>query len=51
MHVRSQFNDKTRPGIMLISNIKENGRDLGELGNGDLAWHSDVLFRRPVFAT
>ena len=46
VHVRSQFNDKTRPGIMLISNIKENGRDLGELGNGDLAWHSDQSYFR-----
>ena len=52
VHVRSQFNDKTRPGIMLISNIKENGRDLGELGNGDLAWHSDQSYSaEPVFAT
>ena len=52
VHVRSQFNDKTRPGIMLISSIKENGRDLGELGNGDLAWHSDQSYSaEPVFAT
>ena len=52
VHVRSQFNDKTRPGIMLVSNIKENGRDLGELGNGDLAWHSDQSYSaEPVFAT
>ena len=52
VHVRSQFNDKSQPGIMLISNIKENGRDLGELGNGDLAWHSDQSYSaEPVFAT
>ncbi|MEC8700266.1 MAG: TauD/TfdA family dioxygenase [Pseudomonadota bacterium] len=52
VHVRSQFNDKTRPDIMLISNIKENDRDLGELGNGDLAWHSDQSYSaEPVFAT
>lgn len=50
--VRSQFNDKTRPGIMLISNIKENCRDLGALGSGDLAWHSDQSYSAdPVFAT
>ena len=37
---------------MLISNIKENGRDLGKLGNGDLAWHSDQSYSaEPVFAT
>ena len=37
---------------MLISNIKENDRDLGELGNGDLAWHSDQSYSaEPVFST
>ena len=52
VHVRSQFNDPNRPGIMLISNIQEDGRNLGELGNGDLAWHSDQSYSaKPVFAT
>jgi taurine dioxygenase len=52
VHVRSQFNDAAHPEIMLISNIKENGRNLGELGNGDLAWHSDQSYSaRPVFST
>jgi taurine dioxygenase len=41
VHARSQFNDAVHLEIMLISNIKENGRNLGKLGNGDLAWHSD----------
>ena len=52
VHVRSQFNDAAQPEIMLISNIKEDGRNLGELGNGDLAWHSDQSYSaRPVFST
>lgn len=52
VHVRSQFNDTSHPEIMLISNIKEDGRNLGELGNGDLAWHSDQSYSaRPVFST
>lgn len=52
VHVRSQFNDAAHPEIMLISNIKEDGRNLGELGNGDLAWHSDQSYSaRPVFST
>lgn len=52
VHVRSQFNDAAHPEIMLISNIKEDGRNLGELGNGDLAWHSDQSYsERPVFST
>lgn len=52
VHVRSQFNDAAHPEIMLISNIKEDGQNLGELGNGDLAWHSDQSYSaRPVFST
>ena len=52
VHARSQFNDAALPEIMLISNIKEDGRNLGELGNGDLAWHSDQSYsERPVFST
>ena len=52
VHVRSQFNDSVRPEIMLISNVQENGRNLGELGNGDLDWHSDQSYSaEPVFAT
>lgn len=52
VHFRSQFNDASRPEIMLVSNLKENGRNLGELGDGDLAWHSDQSYSAaPVFAT
>lgn len=52
VHFRSQFNDRTRPEIMLVSNIKEDGRNLGELGDGDLQWHSDQSYSAlPVFST
>jgi len=52
IHFRSQFNDRTRPEIMLISNIKEDGRNLGELGDGDLMWHTDQAYsEQPVFST
>ena len=52
VHFRSQFNDQTRPEIMLISNIKKDGRNLGELGDGDLMWHSDQAYSElPVFST
>ena len=52
VHVRAQFNDAARPEVMLISNIKEDGRNLGELGDGELNWHSDQSYSAtPVFAT
>jgi taurine dioxygenase len=30
------------PEIMVISNVVENGRAIGKLGNAEAAWHSDV---------
>ncbi|NKB58428.1 MAG: hypothetical protein GKS00_19040 [Alphaproteobacteria bacterium] len=52
VHVRDQFRALDRPEIMYISNIEDDGRPLGALGNGDLHWHSDQTYtRRPVFGT
>jgi taurine dioxygenase len=49
VHVRSQFKDAAHSKIMLISHIKADGRNLGKLGNADLAWHSDQSYSaRPV---
>ncbi len=52
VHVRDQFRALDRPEIMYISNIEDDGRLLGALGNGDLQWHSDQTYtKRPVFGT
>ena len=52
VHVRDQFRSLDRPEIMYISNIEDDGRPLGALGDGDLHWHSDQTYtRRPVFGT
>ncbi len=52
VHVRDQFRALDRPEIMYISNIEDDGRPLGALGNGDLHWHSDQTYtKRPVFGT
>ncbi len=52
VHVRAQFNDAARPEIMRISNIEKDGVALGELGDGELAWHTDQAYSAaPVFAT
>ncbi len=51
-HVREQFRALDRPEIMYISNIEDDGRPLGALGDGDLHWHSDQTYtQRPVFGT
>lgn len=52
VHVRDQFRSLDRPEIMYISNIEDDGRPLGALGDGDLQWHSDQTYtKRPVFGT
>jgi taurine dioxygenase len=51
-HVRDQYHAPDRPEIMYVSNLQEDGRNLGSLGNGDLRWHSDQSYTpRPVFGT
>ncbi len=52
VHVRDQYHHEAHPEIMYISNLKEDGRDLGSLGNGELRWHSDQSYTpRPVHGT
>jgi taurine dioxygenase len=51
-HVRSMFHSKTHPEIMIVSNLKEDGRALGALGDGDLGWHTDQCYTaKPCWAT
>lgn len=39
------------PEITMISNVKEDGRELGVLGDTDVVWHSDFSFKeRPTAA-
>src|SRR3954452_25042537 len=52
VHVRSQFHSREHPEVMLVSNAKEDGRDLGALGDGELGWHPDQAYTpEPAFAT
>jgi len=51
-HVRSMFHSKEHPEIMFVSNLKEDGRPLGSLGDGDLGWHTDQCYTaQPCWAT
>lgn len=52
VHVRDEFHDDRFPEIMYVSNLKEDGRNLGSLGNGDLRWHTDQSYTpKPVHGT
>ena len=37
-------NHPSRPEIAVISNVVENGRALGGLGNSELVWHQDMSY-------
>lgn len=51
-HVRSMFHSTEHPEIMFVSNLKEEGRALGALGDGDLGWHTDQCYTaKPCWAT
>ncbi len=34
------------PEIAVVSNVEREGRAIGGLGHGELAWHSDMTYRR-----
>lgn len=52
VHVRDQYHADDHPEIMFVSNLEQDGRKLGSLGNGDLRWHTDQSYTpRPVFGT
>ena len=36
--------DLARPEITVLSNIVENGKELGALGNSELVWHQDMTY-------
>lgn len=51
-HVRSMFHSPDHPEIMFVSNLKEDGRALGSLGDGDLHWHTDQSYTaKPCWGT
>lgn len=52
VHVRSMFHSPDHPEIMFVSNLKEEGRALGSLGDGDLHWHTDQSYTaKPCWGT
>jgi taurine dioxygenase len=56
METQQSQNEERRPGadgrMMLVSNIRENGKPIGVLDGGELQFHSDSAFlARPLMAT
>lgn len=43
---------KFKPGVMLVSNIRENGKEIGVLPDGEMYFHSDQCYaEKPLAAT
>lgn len=52
VHVRDESHDARFPEIMFVSNVREEGKGDGILGNGDLRWHTDQSYTpRPIHGT
>ena len=42
--INTRDRDPEYPAITILSNIKENGRPVGALGNDEVHWHIDLVF-------
>lgn len=52
IHVRSTYHSRDNKEVMVVSNIKENGRSIGVLGDGEAQWHIDQSYMpQPTFGT
>src|SRR6266478_9714276 len=36
--------NKTHPEVNIISNVVENGKPIGNLGDGEAVWHADMTY-------
>ncbi|MDD9876611.1 MAG: TauD/TfdA family dioxygenase [Magnetovibrio sp.] len=46
IHVRKEYLSETNPELILISNVDEDGRRIGILGDHDVGWHHDQIYQR-----
>ncbi len=38
------FSPKGHPEVLIISNVQENGKTIGVLGDGEASWHTDMSY-------
>lgn len=43
-HIREEWLNKTHPEILQISNIREDGKPVGALADGEVGWHFDQIY-------
>lgn len=44
IHVRTEYLSPEHPEVLYISNIKENGREIGILAENEVGWHYDQIY-------
>lgn len=44
IHVRREYLSREHPELIMISNIKENGRPIGILSDTEVGWHYDQIY-------
>ena len=45
IHSRTEYLSPEVPELLYISNMKEDGRKIGALGDGEAGWHTDQTYR------
>jgi taurine dioxygenase len=52
IHVRSTYHSRENKEVMIVSNLKEDGRAIGVLGDGEAQWHIDQSYMpQPTWGT
>ena len=52
IHVRSTYHSRQNKEVMVVSNLKEDGKAIGVLGDGEAVWHIDQSYMpQPTFGT
>ena len=44
VHIRDNQPDRPTDEIMMVSNVRENGKPIGSLGHGEILFHSDLSY-------
>jgi len=45
VHSRTEYLSGAAPELLYVSNLKEDGRKIGVLGDGEAGWHTDQTYR------
>lgn len=49
IHLRREYLSKEHPEVLLVSNVKESGKNLGILADREVGWHYDQIYlQRPA---